>query len=103
MKPETKTSHRLGELLLSSSVLTAGELEHAVELSSETGLPMGRVLVMCGYITERELEAAVKAQSLVKDGALSGEKAREAIQLMSKKGMDFERCLKSVGFTKDTA
>ncbi|MBK9201361.1 MAG: hypothetical protein IPL73_02735 [Candidatus Obscuribacter sp.] len=103
MKPETKTSHRLGELLLSSSVLTTGELEHAVELSSETGLPMGRVLVMCGYITERELEAAVKAQSLVKDGALTGEKAREAIQLMSKKGMDFERCLKSVGFTRDTA
>lgn len=102
MKPETKTSHRLGELLLSSSVLTAGELEHAVELSSETGLPMGRVLVMCGYITERELEAAVKAQSLVKDGALTGEKAREAIQLMSKKGMDFERCLKSVGFTRET-
>lgn len=103
MKPQTKTSHRLGELLLSSSVLTTGELEHAVELSSETGLPMGRVLVMCGYITERELEAAVKAQSLVKDGALTGEKAREAIQLMSKKGMDFERCLKSVGFTRDTA
>ena len=103
MKPETRTSQRLGELLLSSSVLTEAELEHAIELSSEAGLPMGRVLVMCGYISERELEAAVRAQSLVKDGALTNEKAREAIQLMSKKGMDFERCLKSVGFARETS
>jgi hypothetical protein len=97
-----KSPHRLGELLLSSSVLSDAELEHAVELSSETGLPMGRVLVMCGYISERELEAAVRAQSLVKDGALELAKAKEAIQLMSKKGMDFDKCLKSVGFVRES-
>lgn len=66
---------------MEAGVLSAEELKHAMELNGETGLPLGRVLVMCGYIDEKELESAVWAQSLVKDGAITLDKAREALNL----------------------
>jgi len=98
VKAGTKLSQRLGELLLEAKILNEDGLNHAIELSSETGLPLGRVLVMCGYIGDRELEATVKAQALVKDGALTLEKAQEALTLLGKEGLDFDVCLKQVGW-----
>jgi hypothetical protein len=98
MKAGTKLSQRLGELLVEAKILNPDGLNHAIELSSETGLPLGRVLVMCGYVGDRELEAAVKAQALVKDGALSLAKAQQALALLSSAGHDFDFCLKQVGW-----
>lgn len=102
MKAGTKSSHRLGELLQEAGVLSADELKHAVQLNGETGLPLGRVLVMCGYIGEKDLEAAVWAQSLVKDCAITLEKAREALKLYKTEGVEFEACLASIGFVKES-
>ncbi len=98
MKAGTKLSQRLGELLLEAKILNEDGLNHAIELSSETGLPLGRVLVMCGYIGDRELEAAVKAQALVKDGALTLAKAQAALTILGSEGADFDVCLKQVGW-----
>jgi len=98
VKAGTKLSQRLGELLVEAKILNLDGLNHAIELSSETGLPLGRVLVMCGYIQDRELEAAVKAQSLVKDGALTLQKAQSALAMLGKESVDFEDCLKKVGW-----
>ncbi len=99
MKAGTKLSQRLGEMLLEAKILNEDGLNHAIELSSETGLPLGRVLVMCGYIGDRELEAAVKAQALVKDGALTlSKKAQEALTILGAEGADFDVCLKQVGW-----
>jgi hypothetical protein len=98
LKAGTKLSQRLGELLLEAKILNEDGLNHAIELSSETGLPLGRVLVMCGYIGDRELEAAVKAQALVKDGALTLAKAQAALTILGSEGADFDVCLKQVGW-----
>jgi len=104
VKPGTKSpnSHRLGELLMEAGVLSLEELKHAMELNGETGLPLGRVLVMCGYINEKELESAVWAQSLVKDGVITIEQAREALNLYKRSSNDFETCLAHIGFVKET-
>ncbi len=97
----SQSSHRLGELLVEAGILHSDELKHAMELNGETGLPLGRVLVMCGYIGEKQLEAAVWAQSLVKDGAITLEDARKALRLYKVDSKDFEACLGAVGFTKE--
>ncbi len=48
---------RLGELLTQVGIVKPHELTEAIQTSSETGLPIGRVLIMSGYLTDQELQA----------------------------------------------
>lgn len=104
MKVGSKSnSNRLGEILVESGVLPQESLKHAMQLTGETGLPVGRVLVMCGYISEKQLEASVRAQSLVKDGVLTPAQAREALKRFDSESNDFDECLEKVGYKKEHA
>ncbi len=56
---------RLGDLLTGAGLLQASDLREAMLISKQQGLPVGRVLIMSGYLTEQHLQAAVQAQSLL--------------------------------------
>lgn len=65
------TSHiRIGELLMQSEILSSDFIKEALERFEQRGLPIGKVLVMSGYLTEVELRQALEVQSLVNDGHL---------------------------------
>ncbi len=48
-------SRKLGELLVSNSLITEQQLSEAVEFQKKTGLKLGQVLIEKGYITEKQL------------------------------------------------
>jgi len=65
------TNHiRIGELLMQSEILSSDFIKEALERFEQRGLPIGKVLVMSGYLTEAELRQALEVQSLVNDGHL---------------------------------
>jgi len=65
------TSHiRIGELLMQSEILSSDFIKDALERFEQRGLPIGKVLVMSGYLTEAELRQALEVQSLINDGHL---------------------------------
>lgn len=65
------TTHiRIGELLMQSEILSSDFIREALERFEQRGLPIGKVLVMSGYLTESELRQALEVQSLVNDGHL---------------------------------
>lgn len=65
------TGHiRIGELLMQSEILSSDFIRDALERFEQRGLPIGKVLVMSGYLTEAELRQALEVQSLVNDGHL---------------------------------
>lgn len=65
------TTHiRIGELLMQSEILSSDFIRDALERFEQRGLPIGKVLVMSGYLTESELRQALEVQSLVNDGHL---------------------------------
>lgn len=51
---------RLGDLLLSSGVISHEQLERALELQKESKERLGDVLVQSGIITEQQLIEALK-------------------------------------------
>ena len=53
---------RLGDLLLSSGVISHEQLERALELQKESKERLGDVLVQSGIITEQQLIEALKIQ-----------------------------------------
>lgn len=90
----------IGELLTRAGILTLETLNDALEKARERSLPLGKVLVMLGYIKQRELKAAVEAQSLINDGMLSLELAASALTLVSKNDLKLPEALGQLGWKK---
>ncbi len=84
MPDEPKTAEgkdvKIGELLVAVNVVTSGDLQEAIQIAKRMNLPIGRVIVMSGVISEANLQYALEAQSLVKDGLLEFETATTALK-----------------------
>jgi len=89
---------RIGEILIESDILSRVDLTEAVKTATSTGLPVGRVLVMAGFLSESEFQSAVQAQSLVRDSILPLETAVKALKLIAEKHVSFNDALKECGF-----
>ncbi|CAN5558236.1 hypothetical protein BH10CYA1_BH10CYA1_25800 [soil metagenome] len=97
---ENKTDLRIGQLLIEAQILRARDLNDAIKIAKITSLPVGRILIMSSYVGEREFQAAVQAQSLVRDSILPFSAAIEALCLMSRSELTFEQCLNEVGWAR---
>lgn len=90
----------IGELLTKSDILSLDDLQSCLERAKERGLPIGKVMVMLGHIKQRELKAAVEAQSLINDGMLSSDLAAKALQLVAKQDLKLPEALGQLGWKK---
>lgn len=90
----------IGELLTKSDILSLDDLQSCLDRAKERGLPIGKVMVMLGHIKQRELKAAVEAQSLINDGMLSSDLAAQALQLVAKQDMKLPEALGQLGWKK---
>lgn len=61
---------RVGEMLTRAGYWCKLDLDEACAIAEETGQMIGKVLIMSGFITKEDLQAAVEAQALVRDGHL---------------------------------
>jgi hypothetical protein len=95
-----KVDLRIGELLIEAEILTKGELDEAIKTAGSTGLPVGRVLIMAGFLTESEFQAAVQAQSLIRDEIVPLDMAIKALSLVSSESITFEEALNTTGFQR---
>ncbi|HEY9678472.1 MAG TPA: hypothetical protein V6C76_10715 [Drouetiella sp.] len=95
---ESKTDLRIGQLLIEAQILRARDLADAIKIAKLTSLPVGRILIMSSYVGEREFQAAVQAQSLVRDSILPYAAAIDALCLMSRGDLSFEDSLKELGW-----
>lgn len=86
---------KIGELLISVGRLTTGDLTEAIQISKRMGVPIGRVLVMSGCVTEPDLQQALRLQSLIKDGLVDLEMGIKALEKTFKEGIDIEESLKA--------
>src|SRR5260370_38783543 len=53
---------RLGEMLIERKLITAEDLERALELQKERGEKLGKTLVDLGFVAMRDVLAALSAQ-----------------------------------------
>jgi len=72
--------HKLAELLVDSNIVSAEEMERAVQDSVEKGVPLGSTLVMQGFMSEQVLPSLVNIQRQITSGGLSREDGLKEIQ-----------------------
>jgi hypothetical protein len=98
MKPErTLNRPRIGQLLVDSGVLQIAPLEEAARIAVESTQPIGRVLLMLGYISEHNLRSGLYAQSLIGQGLLNYENAVKAVALAARANIMLDDALNQLG------
>ncbi|HEY9773408.1 MAG TPA: hypothetical protein V6C81_06325 [Planktothrix sp.] len=90
------TGVRLGDLLTGAGLLKPADLREAMLIAKQQGLPVGRVLIMSAYLTEHQLQAAVRAQSMLKDGLIDQETVIKALALVGAEDLSLDDALKSL-------
>ncbi len=75
----------LGELLCFFDVIQEKDVKRGLVLAKHTGLPLGKCLVMLDVVTPEVIRAAVEAQSMLKDGLIGRDDAKEAMGVVYRK------------------
>ncbi|HEY9720148.1 MAG TPA: hypothetical protein V6C69_21900, partial [Trichormus sp.] len=91
----------IGDLLRGAGLLSAADVNNAVQVATKTQLPVGRVLVMLGLITTEVVQAALHGQSLVRDRLIERDTAIKALCVVSAQRVSFDQALRQIGFLPD--
>ncbi|MBU6451927.1 MAG: hypothetical protein KGS72_09135 [Cyanobacteria bacterium REEB67] len=90
---------RIGELLVAANVIRQEVLLEALKVSKNSQTPLGRVLMSIGELSERDLDAAISVQQLIRQGAISNEFGIKAINVSIKGKIALDEAFKRLGWT----
>lgn len=91
---------RLAELLTEAGYISHKDIEEAMQIGKETGMRIGRVLIVSGWLSEGQLVAAVKAQSLVNSGKVTRVNAIRALKIADEKELSLDTALQRMTATR---
>lgn len=72
---------RIGELLTDAGVVSPELINQSLPIASRSRLPLGRVLVMSGHLTEGDVTCALHVQQNIREGKTTRESARRILRL----------------------
>ena len=91
----------VGDLLVAAELISREELHRLMPLARQTGLPIGRILVQSGVLTESLVRASVMAQSLLRDKLLHFQLAVTALKRASELDITYDAALKELGWHEE--
>ena len=95
-----KFTRSLGDLLIDSGTLDADQLDKGLSASQRSGLPLARVLVLQGALSEFVAYAALTAQTLLRDDKIARDQAVGALRLTKMHGDSLQDYLEFGGLRK---
>ena len=100
VRQQSGAAVKLGDLLTGAGLLKPDDLRQAMMIAKSQGLPVGRVLIMSGYMQESHLQGAVQAQSMLKDGLIDLETALGGLRVISKSDISLDEALSKMGYAQ---
>jgi len=93
---------RIGELLIKAGLITQHQLNDALVLSRKTKTPVGRILLMSGNLTTRDLQTVLAAQTMIRAKKVAYKVAIQCIYTARQLSVPFEEALERQGWTDPT-
>lgn len=94
---ETRAT-RFGDLLIDSDLIEETEFSEALVKAQALGLPIGRYLLISGYMTAPLLETVANAQRLIRDGKIERADAVVAIKQAARRQYELRKNSKTVDY-----
>ncbi|HEY9786083.1 MAG TPA: hypothetical protein V6D17_11815 [Candidatus Obscuribacterales bacterium] len=76
-----QSTTRIGELFSDAGVISAELVNDSLPIAKRSKLPLGRVLVMSGHLTEGDVACALSLQKSIRDGKTTKEVARRILKI----------------------
>ena len=96
-------SNKLGELLMEAKIISPEDLQHALTQCENIGLPLGRMLVLTGSLTEQMLSNALNAQVFLRDKKITREQALKGLKAAQQRQLPLESALADSDFQLPSA
>ncbi|MBS1956503.1 MAG: hypothetical protein JST89_20110 [Cyanobacteria bacterium SZAS-4] len=87
---------KIGELLVSARLLDTSDVIEAIQVSHRLQIPVGRVLIMAGTVSEQLLQAALQAQIVINEGLVSVEVAGDALRIVARDHRTLQQALQQL-------
>ncbi len=91
---------RLGDLLMEAGILSSSYIKEALARYEEEGLPIGKVLVVSGYLSDGELRNALNLQYMVNDRLLTRKDAIEVLKTAHTNRLTLEESFRKTGLVQ---
>ncbi len=88
---------RIGELLLEAGIVSPEVLTHSLTIAQRSCMPLGRVLVMAGHISDLDVDSTLQTQAHVRDGSIEFAIARELLRFAHIRQVTLEDAYKMNG------
>jgi hypothetical protein len=93
---------RIGELLIKAGLVSQHQLNDALVLSKKTNTPVGRILLMSGNLSQRDLQSTLTAQAMIRSKKVAYKAAVQCIQISRQLAISFEEALLRHGWVDPT-
>lgn len=90
---------RIGTLLISAGILRSDYMANALMVARQSGRKVGEVLVTSNLLTAEDLRVALDLQSLMKNGNITVEMGIKALKVARAKKLDARDALMELGFS----
>lgn len=87
---------KIGELLVSARLLDTSDVIEAIQVSHRLQIPVGRVLIMAGTVSEHLLQAALQAQIVINEGLVSVDVAGDALRIVARDQRTLQQALQQL-------
>jgi hypothetical protein len=101
LSANTADNIKVGELLTQACIVSSSELTEAIQVARRLGVPIGRTLLMSGFVREDVLDAALAAQSLLKSSQVPLHAVVNALRHVHESKISFGDALKRENLNAD--
>ena len=92
---------KVGELLVKAGFLQPADVVEAIQVSKRVQIPIGRVLIASGLVSESFLQTVLQAQLLIRDGLVSSEQAIDALNLVANDNVPLKEALQRLNLAPE--
>jgi hypothetical protein len=92
--------YRLGEIFLDTGIVDVSAVSEGLALAKRTSFPIGRVLVMTGWLDEHDINCALEVQSLLREGAIDKPLAKELLRFSHLNKVDISESFRLNGLSR---
>jgi hypothetical protein len=98
----SKVGNDLTNLMQSAGMINGEQLGRALTRASETGMQMGRILVLNRDLSTWMMSSALAAQILIRDGKIGKDQAIQGLQAVGRRRISIEQALFELGLYRET-
>jgi hypothetical protein len=99
-KQREESRFRLGELFLETGIVDLSAVSEGLSIARRTSFPIGRVLVMTGWVSDHDISCALEVQNLLRDGKIDKSLGKDLLRFAHLNKVDINEAFRLNGLTR---